>query len=157
MANRWLHDNTAPLMVAIATAKAVARGDTIGISGGTLVTAADTTWDTDTATTQAAFAAVFVGLSAQTKAAGTARAYGNGTDNIVRVDTAGLYEVDLAAATTLAVGDFLAPAKDTGNALLANTFAKTTVKASACFVVMYPGTSATQAIARLVSKLTPVD
>lgn len=63
------------------------------------------------------FAQSFLGVSGQTKASGTARAYGNSTDGVLRVDAASIWEFDTISAS-YNVGDLLCPAKDVGNALL---------------------------------------
>jgi hypothetical protein len=86
--------------------------DTV-IEIGDLVTetpapAADVTWDTNIATTQEAFHDVFLGVSGQ-------RSRDGDTDS-VRVDTRGVFRFPCASAT-FDIGDFVGPAKASGNAL----------------------------------------
>lgn len=151
---RWLRDDTNPVDATIATAKEVAVGDIVGMSAGTLVKASDTTWNTDTATTQADFRALFLGISGQAKDADVARAYGNSDDNEVRVATSGVYEMDCASAT-FEVGDFVGPAKDTGDALLDDKVVAA-VEAGAIGRVVERGTSITRVKFRVLSILAPL-
>lgn len=145
---------TAPAIVTVATAKAVATGDLVGMSGGTLVRAEDTAWDTNLATTQTAFAALFLGVSAQRKDANVARVPGNSEDNVIRVDTTGVFEYDCASAS-FAVGDLVGPAKDTGNALLSNKVVSVASEAYAIGRVWEATSSATRVKVKILSKLLP--
>lgn len=74
--------------------------------------------------TQFAFNQTFAGCSNQRKIAALARIFGNSLDNVIMVGKSGTYEFDCAAAT-FNYGDFVAPAKDTGNNLLNQTVIKT--------------------------------
>ena len=98
MATRWLWGDTAPVNAPDATAKAVAVGDVVGLAANTLVLASDTTWDTDTATTQTAFAALFLGISGQAKTITQDKPFGNTVANQIRVDTNGIWELELLTA-----------------------------------------------------------
>lgn len=120
---QYLHGDTAPVNAPITTAKAVDVGDLVGYQnvGGTIYKASEETWSTDLLGTQTAFAGKFLGVSGQQKAANAARVFGNSTDNTVRVDTAGIFEFDFAGGTPVNIGDIVAPAKASGNALLDNT------------------------------------
>jgi hypothetical protein len=104
-------------MLPCASAKAVAKEDLVGVSSGLLVKASDQAWDTDLATTRAAFVALFLGVAAQTKPA-DGSAHGNAGDNLlkVRVNTGGVHTFACAAGT-YTVGQWVGPAKQTGNAL----------------------------------------
>lgn len=127
----------------------IAVGDLIGAdSSGYAVRAQDTTWDTDLATTQAAFAAKWVGVSADRSRANTT----DTRDLNINVYSDGVFEVELLTAATLVVGDYLAPAKNASSDNLVQKLVKTTVKASALFVVVEAdGTSQTKYMARLVN------
>jgi hypothetical protein len=155
-APQYLHGDSAPIQVTIATAKAVDAGDIVGLSSNTLVRAEDQAWDTDLATTQTAFALLFTGVSMQTKTSTTvARIFGNSEDNVCMVATAGEYEFDCASAT-FEVGDYVGPAKDTGNALLSDKVVEVASEALAIGRVVKRGTSITRVRIRLLSKLSPL-
>lgn len=155
-APQYLYDDTAPVKATIATAKAVDAGDLVGMSSGTLVKASDTAWDTNLATTQTAFALLFLGVAAQTKTSTTvARVFGNSEDNVIMVSSAGVYEFDCASAT-FEVGDLVGPAKDTGNALLDDKVVGVASEAYAIGRVVERGTSITRVKVRLLSKLAPL-
>lgn len=154
MTTRYLHSDTDPVMVPIATGQAVDVGDLSGLDAGTLVRAEDTTWDTNLATTQTAFVAKFLGVSGQKKAAGTARIFGNSSDNICRVDSAGIYEFSCASAT-FAVGDLVGPAKQSGNALESQKVVAVAYEHLAIGRVVEAGASITKVKVRLLSMLMP--
>lgn len=84
------------------SATVIEAGDLLFLDSDDVKPASDFTWDTDLATTQAAFAAAFVGVAHQQSAAGD-------TDD-VSVDTSPLsvYEFDVNSAT-YEVGDTLGP------------------------------------------------
>lgn len=153
-APQYLYDDAAPVKATIATAKAIDSGDLVGMSAGTLVRAEDQAWDTDLATTQAAFVALFLGASMQTKDASTARIRGNSEDNTIMVAAGGVWEYD-AASATFEVGGLVGPAKDTGNALLSDKVVTVSTEAAAIGRVVERGTSITRVKVRLLSKLSP--
>lgn len=156
MANPQYHTGApSPIIAPVATATAVTVGNIVGLSSGNVVNAADTTWDTNTSTTQAAFALLFLGVSAQSKTANVARVFGNGADNIIRVDTAGEFEFDCATAN-FAVGDLVGPAKDTGNALLSNKVVAVATENLAIGRVVKAGTNITRVRVRILSVKAPL-
>ena len=122
---RYLYGETNPVSAPIATANSVSIGDIVGYDTATnyVIKASEFTWDTNIATTQTAFALIFLGASGQKKLATEARVFGNSTDNIVRVDCSGVFECD-ASSATYEFGDFVGPAKDSGNNMLDGTVAK---------------------------------
>lgn len=144
-----------PVVAPVTNAQAVAVGDLVGISSGNVVRAEDTAWDTNTSTTQAAFALLFLGSSAQRKVANVARVYGNGQDNEIRVDTAGEWEYDCATAN-FAVGDLVGPAKDTGNALLSNKVVAVATENLAVGRVTRAYTNTTRVKFRILSVKAPL-
>lgn len=155
-APQYIRGNVNEVKATIATAKAVDAGDLVGMSSGTLVKAEDQTWDTDLATTQAAFVALFLGASMQSKTSTTnARVFGNSEDNVITVATSGEYEYDCASAT-FEVGGLVGPAKDTGNALLSDKVVTVSTEAAAIGRVVERGTSITRVKVRLLSKLCPL-
>jgi hypothetical protein len=155
-APQFLYGDAAEVAATIATAKAVDAGDLVGMSAGTLVKAEDTAWDTDLATTQTNFAALFLGVCAQTKTSTTvARVFGNSSDNVIMVNTGGTVEFDCASAT-FEVGDLVGPAKDTGNALLSDKVVAVGSEALAIGRVVERGTSITRVKVRILSKLAPM-
>lgn len=150
---KYLYDDSRPQKVTIATAQVTAINDICAMVTGTVVRAADFTWTTDLATTQTAFALVFAGVAAQVKTSTTnARVYGNSEDNVIMLSTAGVFEYDCAAAT-LEVGDFVGPAKDTGNALLSNKVVKVATAALSIGRVHERGTGITRVKVRIKSAL----
>lgn len=66
--------------------------------------------------TQWLFAQAFEGVSGQTKQANVARVLANSADNLIRIDTGGIFYAD-AASAAYNPGDLLGVAKDTGNTL----------------------------------------
>lgn len=144
-----------PQKVTIATAKAVAIFDLVGLSSGTLVRAEDETWDTNLATTQANFVTKFIGWSNAQKAANVAKVTGYPTDNEIMVEVGGVIEYP-ATSDTYAVGDLIGPAKASGNALESQKVAKVSTEAAAIGRCRTKGTSITTVQVELLSKLLPV-
>lgn len=101
--------------------------------------------------TQYTFAQKFVGASAQSKTNAQVRPYGNSADNLIRVDTDGVFEYDCASAT-FEVGDFVGPAKDTGNALLSDKLVEVAAEPLSIGKVVERGTSITRVKVRIHSK-----
>jgi mRNA-degrading endonuclease toxin of MazEF toxin-antitoxin module len=155
---RYLYGETNPVSAPIATANSIAIGDLVGYDTSTnyVVKASDFAWTTDLATTQTAFALVFLGTSGQKKLAGEARVFGNSTDNIVRIDCSGVFECD-ATAATYEFGDFVGPAKDSGNNMVNTTVAKVSGVALAIGrVCENTAASATKVKIQLLSTLNAV-
>lgn len=94
----------------VLSATVIAKGDMLFLDSGTVKPAASFTWDTNIATTQASFAAAFVGIAYTASA--------NGETDPVQVDVSSesVWEFDMASATML-VGAPMGPAKASGNAL----------------------------------------
>jgi len=153
--SQYQYGGTNPTIATVATAKAVAVGDLCGMSSGTLVKASDTTWNTDLATTQSDFRALFLGVSGQQKDANLARVFGNATDNVIRIDAGGIFTFDCASAT-FEVGDFVGPAKQTGNALEDQKVVKVSTEATAIGRVVERGTSITRVKIQILSVLNPM-
>lgn len=144
------------VMLPVALAKATANGNLVGLSSGTLVNAADTTWTTDLATTQGLFRAMFAGICRQDKDANK-NVFGNGGGFSLRVraDAGGVHRIACVAGT-YALGDYVGPAKDTGNALLSDTVAKVSAEAQAIGkVVGLDGTNPGYVEVELLSVLFP--
>lgn len=148
-------DQTRCIEVPIATAKAIDSWYACALTSGTLTLASDETWDTNLATTQAAFVAKFLGVTDQLKQANVARIPGNMQDNIIRVVSDGLYMVP-CTSTTYVIGDTLGPSKAAGNALVDTSFEKAAA-ASSCFRVVKGsgGANATEVLCRVMSVLAP--
>ncbi len=84
------------------SATVIEAGDLLFLDTDDVKPASDFTWDTDLATTQAAFAASFVGVAHQQSASGD-------TDDVsVDLSPNSVYEFDVAAGT-YEVGDALGP------------------------------------------------
>lgn len=152
--SQYFYGGTNPTIATVATAKAVAVGDLCGMSSGTLVKASDTTWNTDLATTQSDFRALFLGVSGQQKDANVARVFGNATDNVIRIDAGGVFQFDCASAT-FEVGDFVGPAKQSGNALEDQKVVKVSTETTAIGRVVERGTSITRVKIQILSVLNP--
>lgn len=154
MPAQFLYGETNPIDCPIATSQAVDIGDLVGISSGTLVRASDTTWDTNTATTQVAFRALFLGVSGQAKDNATAQIRGNSIANRCRVDSDGFYTFATASAS-YNIGDLVGPAKASGNALLNDTVASVAALDKAIGYVVEKTTSSTTVKVRLLSVKAP--
>jgi len=93
---------------AIVEATVIEQGDLLSITAGVPDPADDFTWDTDLATTQAAFVALFAGVALEASADGD-------TDTLLMA-RAGIFKFTCASAT-FELGALVGPAKATGNAL----------------------------------------
>lgn len=94
--------------VRVDSATVIEKGDLVYLDTDDVKPASSFTWDTDLATTQAAFAAAFLGVAHEQSASGD-------TDPIsVDLSPDAVYEFDVASAT-YEVGDMLGPDKDGGN------------------------------------------
>lgn len=154
MSSRYLRGETDPVIAPVLTAQAVAVGDLVGLSSGNVVRAEDTTWDTNIATTQAAFALLFLGVSGQRKVAAVARVDANSEDNAMRVDCSGVYEFDCASGN-FAMGDLVGPAKQSGNALESQKVVAVATENLAVGRVVEKGTSVTKVKVRILSVKNP--
>lgn len=154
-APQFMYGDPVPKVVPIATAQAVADGDIVGMAAGTMVRAEDTAWNTDLATTQTAFALLFLGTSMQDKVVGTARVYGNSEDNRIGVSVGGVWEFDCASAS-FAVGDLVGPAKQSGNLLESQKVVAVATEALAIGRVERAVTSGVRVRVQLLSKLLPL-
>jgi hypothetical protein len=101
-------------------------------------------WTTNLATTQANFAAVFAGISAQCWDAASnpcTTIIGNYgiKDGLIRVDQSGTFEMACALNSVFLAGAFVAPAQNGANlALLPQTVAAIALKASSIGFVVFP-------------------
>ena len=152
---QWLYDPTSPVEAPFGSTQVLAVGDIVGADGNGLVyRAEDTSWDSTESATRDDFVATFLGICSQKKRTGDAQPYGNSAAT-VRVDTSGVFEADLNTATTLQVGDYVGPAKASGNALVSQTVKKVTVGNEAIGVVVEAGTSLTRCKFRILSRKVP--
>ena len=107
-------------------------------------------WDTDLATTQAAFVAKFMGMSeGNSRAAST-----DARDLTVPVNIApdAVYEGDLGVAANLEIGDLIGPAAN-GTTSLKNTFVATSTKATSIGVVIEDRVSSTRVLFMVINQL----
>ena len=113
------------VMLPVALAKAVGEGGLVGVSANTLVNASDTSWDTSAAITRKAFVKLFVGASAQEKAANE-NVYGNSHASrlFCRIDCGGVRKY-AAASGTYNLFDLVGPSS-ADSALLNTTVTKVT-------------------------------
>lgn len=155
MANQYIREAVNNIVAPVATAKLVNINDLCALVAGEVVPAVDFTWTSNLATTQTNFAAAFLGNSVQYKPANQAYVFGNGSDNLITVSTSGTFQADLDTTTTLAVGDFVGMAKDTGNNLLSQVVSKVDAVAKAIGVVVQAEVDATTATFRLLPTVVP--
>jgi hypothetical protein len=129
----------------------ISIGDLVAELSGAAVRADQFTWTTDLATTQAAFALALLGISAD-------RSLEDDTSELalnIAIHMDGDFYVDMAAAGTFDVGDYLGPAKHASNNTLINELAPVANKSLATHVVVKKETaSTTRVLARLIN--TPV-
>jgi len=97
----------------VSSGTVIEPGDLLFLSAGVVAPAADFTWTTDLATTQAAFAAAFVGV------AYTGSADGETEPVSVDISPLAVYESE-ANPAAFAIGDLLGPA-ETSSALASQT------------------------------------
>lgn len=113
------------VMVPVNLADAFSQGDLMGTVSATGIgyRASSETWNTDLATTQTAFALRFAGVAEQGKTAAE-NIYGNGEalKLKMRLAAGGVHRYACAAGT-YKIGDYVGPAKQTGNALEDQTLA----------------------------------
>ncbi len=101
-------------------------------------------WTTNLATTQANFAAVFAGISAQNWSAlsnpcGSIVGNYGVKDGLVRVDSGGTFEMACAVGSVFLQGQFVAPAQNGASlALLPQTVVVTAIKANSIGFVVFP-------------------
>lgn len=114
MANvmRYKYGKTNPVLCPVDSATVIQIGDLVYQDTDDAKPAADTTWDTNLATTQENFHDLFLGVAMQQSRSGD-------TDSI-RVATTGVFEF-IAASDTYELGQLVGPDKDTGDALLSQT------------------------------------
>lgn len=154
MATVYQHGETRPRVCPVQTAQAVEVGDLVGLSSGNVVRAEDETWTTDLATTQALFAARFLGVAGQRKVANVAKPYGNSTDNRMRVDTGGVYKFTCASAS-FAVGALVGPAKQSGDYLESQKVAAVADQRLAIGRVVQATSSETTVLVEILSNQLP--
>lgn len=115
---RYKYGDTNPVNVTFDTAYAIEIGDLMFLDSGDSYNAKPAsafTWDTDLATTQAAFHPLFIGVAMQRYDGSNTDAYGI-KDGKIRIATTGVFEFTCASAS-FAVGALVGPAKQSGNAL----------------------------------------
>lgn len=140
-----------PVNVPFALAKSAAEDDLIAIdSNGDGYKASEETWNTDLATTRAVFVTKFAGASAQFKDANAPILFMSGPLALkLKVDTSGV-RTYAAKAGAYKVGDFVGPAKQTGNLLEDKTIEVVSTLAQAIGkYVGAPGTLAAGAMAEI--------
>lgn len=126
----------------------ISIGDMLYLDTNDVKPAASTTWDTNLATTQAAFADVFIGIALEQSASGS-------TDDIdVDISPMSVYEFAVASAT-YEVGDLLGPDKDTGNAILSQTLEGAVAASSVAMAYEYKSAASTLLKVKFASAFNP--
>lgn len=123
---------------------AIEIGELVALEGGYPVAPADFTWDTDEATTQAAFIETLLGTSADRVRVGDlSTAYHDLglTQPLIYQDGTHLVYVENAAYT---IGDYIGPAQDGVTLFLKNQCAIVATKDLAAFVVVEDKTTTAQ-------------
>lgn len=128
--------------------RAIASGDLLAAVSSKMIPASAFTWDTDLATTRAAFVAAFVGVSEGRSRIGSTDA----RDLRIPVNTNGTYEMDCTSAS-YTVGQLVGPKKDSGNALM-NTLEGVSAVTQAIGRVVEAGSSVTRIKVRLLNTIT---
>lgn len=129
------------------SATAIAKGDMLFLDTDDVKPAASFTWDTNLATTQGAFAAVFVGVACDPHVAGS-----GATTMTVDTGPLSVWEFD-QASDSVVTGGMLGPAKASGNALENQKLVESAAVAS--IARCYAGvTSATRIQVTLASALS---
>jgi hypothetical protein len=118
------------ISMAVDASTVIEPGDMLFLDTDDVKPASSFTWNTDLATTQAAFKDQFVGIAMEAHPSGVA---GN-----ILVMTKGVFEME-CPSTTWQPGALVGPDKASGNALLSQTV-ETAVAASACGIVHDVGT-----------------
>ncbi len=123
-------------------------GDLVGQESDYAVPAHLFTWDTNEATTRVAFAAAFLGVSADRSRAATTDA----RDLEIQVNTDGYYELEVVSGT-YELGAKIGPEKAAGNALLQKCKA-VSAENEAVAVCVERGTTVTRLLCALVNTVT---
>lgn len=131
-------DQSQVVYCAVDNTSVIAAGDMVFLDTDDVKSAADFTWDTDLATTQAEFAAKFLGIALAAHASGG----GAITDFPVDISHTAVYSLPCTSETH-EIGDTLGPAKDSGNALLPQKLVKAAAGNSIASCVKRDGTAAT--------------
>lgn len=126
----------------------IASGDFVAYVSDKAVPAVAWTWDTDLATTQAAFVVAFLGVSETHSRAATT----DTRDLRIMVNTDGTYEADCASAN-FTVGQFVGMAKASGNTLLSSKVVGVATRLLAVGVVVEAGTALTRVKFRLINTI----
>jgi hypothetical protein len=149
-----------PVLVPFALAKSANEGDLIATvaASGVGYKASEETWNTDLATTRAAFVTRFVGPANQFKDANQpVRGMAGQPDApVLQVHTGGVREFDAPAAGTYRLGTLVGVAKDTGNALTDQTLEVVSTQAQAIgYVVGGMGVNPARIEVRILSTVCP--
>lgn len=129
------------VFVPVATAKAVNQGDLMAIAdAGTAYKASEQTWDTDLATTRAAFVTKFFGTASQNKKADADIEGNNGPNaGTIRLSNGGIHTFTCNNGTYYNGVTLVGPAKDTGNNLLDQKVEVVSSQAQAIGIVVRNG------------------
>lgn len=140
MANRYSFRSGQRQLVkaAVDSATVIEVGDMVWLDTDDVKPAADFTWDTDLETTQAAFAAQFLGIAVESSAAGDTAPIS------VDVSPVSVYEYDVASGT-YEIGTPLGPDKATGDNIVSQVL-ETAVAASSVARAVERKTAASTAL-----------
>lgn len=138
-------NNRILVSVNAASGTTVAIGDLVYLATGSVLPAASFTWDTDLATTQAAFTNSFMGIATQAKTT-------TGAAKQILVDISPNSFYYLACTSEVhEVGDTLGPKKASGNALVNSTLVKSVATSSVARCVQRDSSAATHVLVNFQS------
>ena len=142
------HGQRAPRNLPINSATVLEIGDMCFYDTDDVKPAADFTWDTNLATTQAGFADVFLGIAMHQSASGD-------TDNVdVDVSVEAIYEFTVASAT-YEFGARLGPDKASGDALLSQVLEAAVAASSVAVAVERKASASTSLKVQFASAYNP--
>ncbi len=142
MVCEYRHGNTKPVSVPVESATVISRGDLVWMDTNGVKPASAFTWDTNIATTQAAFTPKFLGVSMNDSRAGDVEP--------ITVNRAGVFEFDCASAS-FAVGALAGSAKASGNNMENQKAVSVATANLAIGRVFKATTSATKVLIEIVS------
>jgi hypothetical protein len=129
----------------VLAAQAVAVGDMLWLDTSAAEPAADFTWDTNLATTQASFVNAFLGIAVEAKAV-------TGSNQRVLVDISPFSTYYMTCTSeTHEIGDTLGPKKASGNALVTTALVKSTAASSNARCVSRDASASTKVLVRFQS------
>jgi hypothetical protein len=174
MTIQYVRDDAEPVMAGpILSTQTIAKGDLVAlcVAAGNaslgVVRAQDIVWDSTLAQTQADFVGnvsyAFIGVAAQDLNNGSLTTqsfpYGDSSTttggDMIRVNTAGVYDMSCASSSTFTVGQRVGPAQSGGNSLLSQEVVGVAHDSIAIGRVVEPATAVGTVRVKIMSALLP--